>query len=292
MALDNINLNFSSDKQIEKCEKLSSIDNIDSLVLKKKRKVEIPEYSLIASNYFTIDKHFEHKHDKGEIYSGIKNAFELRNERATYSDIPESMAIKENILIPDQDIKAREKINIGDMRGLFSYNKSGNADKNFERSHTSSVNPDNLLESDNRNGQIGLKNHSLSIDKNIADVISLLNGSVAKSFELPVMNKNTADITPSMSLQEKSIVENDKNVFQKNSEMTYHFKQWGAGHSVSISVESGSFVLKPSDQFVGNKLDLILKQDAEGNYRFDSSQHNKGNKNNSTGYNEQSEEEC
>ncbi|HBE0148963.1 TPA: type III secretion system needle length regulator Spa32, partial [Shigella flexneri 1b] len=108
----------------------------------------------------------------------------------------------------------------------------------------------------------------------------------------PVMNKNTADITPSMSLQEKSIVENDKNVFQKNSEMTYHFKQWGAGHSVSISVESGSFVLKPSDQFVGNKLDLILKQDAEGNYRFDSSQHNKGNKNNSTGYNEQSEEEC
>ncbi len=41
------------------------------------------------------------------------------------------------------------------------------------------------------------------------------------------MNKNTADITPSMSLQEKSIVENDKNVFQKNSEMTYHFKQWG-----------------------------------------------------------------
>ncbi|EFZ1215626.1 hypothetical protein BSR85_22125, partial [Shigella sonnei] len=62
MALDNINLNFSSDKQIEKCEKLSSIDNIDSLVLKKKRKVEIPEYSLIASNYFTIDKHFEHKH--------------------------------------------------------------------------------------------------------------------------------------------------------------------------------------------------------------------------------------
>ncbi|WP_252966573.1 hypothetical protein, partial [Shigella flexneri] len=27
MALDNINLNFSSDKQIEKCEKLSSIDN-------------------------------------------------------------------------------------------------------------------------------------------------------------------------------------------------------------------------------------------------------------------------
>lgn len=50
----------------------------------------------------------------------------------------------------------------------------------------------------------------------------------------------------------------------------------GAGHSVSISVESGSFVLKPSDQFVGNKLDLILKQDAEGNYRFDSSQHNKG----------------
>ncbi|ENT8687045.1 hypothetical protein ACOE5T_004599, partial [Shigella sonnei] len=27
-------------------------------------------------------------------------------------------------------------------------------------------------------------------------------------------------------------------------------------------------------------------------YRFDSSQHNKGNKNNSTGYNEQSEEEC
>ncbi|CSL25445.1 surface presentation of antigens protein SpaN [Shigella sonnei] len=86
------------------------------------------------------------------------------------------------------------------------------------------------------------------------------------------MNKNTADITPSMSLQEKSIVENDKNVFQKNSEMTYHFKQWGAGHSVSISVESGSFVLS--------------------NYRFDSSQHNKGNKNNSTGYNEQSEEEC
>ncbi|HFT3470270.1 TPA: type III secretion system needle length regulator Spa32, partial [Shigella flexneri] len=79
------------------------------------------------------------KHDKGEIYSGIKNAFELRNERATYSDIPESMAIKENILIPDQDIKAREKINIGDMRGIFSYNKSGNADKNFERSHTSSV---------------------------------------------------------------------------------------------------------------------------------------------------------
>ncbi|EGQ7459893.1 hypothetical protein HVV74_22220 (plasmid) [Escherichia coli] len=302
MALESVNL-FYGDVQYAD-EGLDEViyKTVEYDILKKKKKIDIPQYNSLIYHFFSHDRAPETLPNEicfnlsannkqpnlreGTILSGYSQEFNGTRSatKSSYGMMSLIKSAEQNSSVEIIDKKTGVDTS-PQPEDINSKNYKQTCDKAPLNNLVSYSNLNNLLKSSENTGNDEL------FDKIGVGNSPLLSTGESKAIELHLAKKNIETDKQNLNLRNEPSPENTKTLSPNNGEMTYHFKQWGGGHYINISMDSTGFLLKPSDNYVDSKLESLLGKDSDGNYLFDSRQENKGN-NNRSANDEQSEEEC
>lgn len=302
MAPESINAARGDIQYPDECSDNAICEDIEHTVLKKKKKIETPMYNSLMHYFFLHDKEAELQSKETCLYFSGKNVQSNHQEGTILSRYARGGYVMQSATKADCGMVNGTKFSKQNP-GIGVIDKSVGVD-NFRQSEdfrtellkeTSDKSPSrHIIANDNLN--ILLKSgkgtvYDETFDKVGVGYSPLITAGESKTIGLQLTKKNVETDKQSVNIKSELNSENAKTISQNNGEMTYHFKQWGGGHYINISMDSNGFLLKPSDNYVDSRLESLLSKDSDGNYLFDSRQQNKGNNNHSAN-DEQSEEEC
>lgn len=292
MALESVNLFYGDVQYADVGLDKEICKTVECDILKKKKKIDIPQYNSLIYHFFSHDREPETLPKESSFYFSDNNKQPNLREGAILSRYSQGFNGTMDI-IKSAEQNSSVKI-IGKKTGIDSSPQPEDINlKNYKQA-CDKVSLNNLVSHSNLHTLLKSRENSGNdelFDKIGGGISTLLSTGESKTIELHLTKKNIETDKQNVHLRNESSPENTKSLSPNNGEMTYHFKQWGGGHYINISMDSTGFLLKPSDNYVDSKLESLLGKDSDGNYLFDSRQESKEN-NHRSANDEQSEEEC